>query len=169
MKATAIVYTSNTGYTGKYARLLGEETGLPVYELGSAGTAPDPGADILYLGWLMAGRIQGYRKAAGRWHVRAVCGVGMGACGSQLEELRRGNALPEELPLFTLQGGFDRTKLRGVYRLMMSLMAKTLGKRMAAKSDRTAEEDDMLELLLRGGDRVSRENLAPVLAWYREG
>lgn len=26
----------------------------------------------------------------------------------------------------------------------------------------------MLELLLRGGSRVSRENLADVLAWYSE-
>lgn len=34
--AKAIVYTSNTGYTEEYARLLGEETGLPVYSLKDA-------------------------------------------------------------------------------------------------------------------------------------
>ena len=33
MNANAIVYTSNTGYTEQYARLLGKRTGLPVYSL----------------------------------------------------------------------------------------------------------------------------------------
>lgn len=32
----AIVYTSNTGYTAQYARLLGEKTGMPVYSLDEA-------------------------------------------------------------------------------------------------------------------------------------
>ena len=31
MKPTAIVYTSNTGFTAEYAALLGQATGLPVY------------------------------------------------------------------------------------------------------------------------------------------
>ena len=30
MEPNAIVYTSNTGYTAQYAKLLGEKTGLPV-------------------------------------------------------------------------------------------------------------------------------------------
>ena len=36
MNANSIVYTSNTGYTAEYARLLGEKTGLPVYSLAEA-------------------------------------------------------------------------------------------------------------------------------------
>ncbi len=32
----AIVYTTNTGSTERYARLLAEETGLPVYSLEEA-------------------------------------------------------------------------------------------------------------------------------------
>ena len=39
MKPTAIVYTSNTGYTAEYARLLGQGTGLPVYAGPTEGTA----------------------------------------------------------------------------------------------------------------------------------
>ena len=31
--------------------------------------------------------------------------------------------------------------------------------------DKTAEEQDMLDLLLNGGSRVSAENLRPVLEW----
>lgn len=36
----AIVYISNTGHTKKYAELIGEKTGLPVYELSEAKKTP---------------------------------------------------------------------------------------------------------------------------------
>lgn len=52
----AIVYTSNTGSTARYAELLGHETGLPVY---ASETRNLPaGAEIIYLGWIMAGEIK---------------------------------------------------------------------------------------------------------------
>ena len=58
-------------------------------------------------------------------------------------------------------------KLTGLYKFMMRVMAKTVGKRVAAKPDPTPEERDMLELLEKGGSRVSRDHLSQVLAWYR--
>ena len=166
MKPTAIVYTSNTGYTAEYARLLGQGTGLPVYALSEASGKLKSGEAIVYLGWLMAGKVQGYGKAAKRYSICAVCGVGMGATGSQMEDVRKTNALPASLPLFTLQGGFDMAKLHGIYKFMMTVIAKTTGKRLAVKADRTAEEDHMLELLTHGGSCVREEHLKDVLAWY---
>ena len=50
--------------------------------------------------------------------------------------------------------------------MMMELMIWTAGKALAGKKDRTAEEDDMLDMMLRGGERVRRENLMEVLEWY---
>ena len=168
MNANSIVYTSNTGYTAEYARLLGEKTGLPVYSLDEAEQKLAAGNRVIYLGWLMAGKVQGYKKAAKRYKVQAVCGVGMGGNGSQLREVRKANAIPEKTPLFTLQGGFDINKLSGVYKLMMTIKVKTAGKGLAEKQDRTPDEDVMLEMLSRGGSRVSAENLAEVLAWVNE-
>lgn len=168
MKTEAVVYTSNTGYTRQYAQLLGERTGLPVYSLEEAQRALPSGSSVLYLGWLMAGTVKGYGKAAKRFCIQAVCAVGMGAAGSQLKEVRKSNALPDTLPLFTLQGGFDIQKLSGVYKLMMTIMVKTAGKGLAEKQDRTPDEDVMLEMMTRGGSRVSAENLAEVLAWVNE-
>ena len=167
MNANAIVYTSNTGYTEQYARLLGKRTGLPVYSLAEAGAKLPAGNCVIYLGWLMAGKVQGYAKAAKRYRVAAVCGVGMGATGSQLADVRKANR-GNDLPLFTLQGGFDMGKLKGIYKLMMLVMAKTVGKSLAGKQDRTAEEDQMLRLLTQGGSFVSEENLQPVLDWFFE-
>lgn len=167
MKPNTIVYTSNTGYTREYAMLLGKKTGLPVYSLDEARKKLAPGDPVIYLGWLMAGKVQGYAEAAKRFQVEAVCGVGMGATGSQMQDLRKSNALPETMPVFTMQGGFDMNRLRGVYKLMMTVMVKTAGKGLADKKDRTPDEDDMLDLMLHGGSRVCEENLTAVLEWYQ--
>ena len=166
MNANAIVYTSNTGYTAQYAKLLGKNTGLPVYSLTEAEEKLPGGNCVIYLGWLMAGKVQGYTKAARRYRIAAVCGVGMGACGSQLADVRKNNNMGDSLPLFTLQGGFDMGKLKGVYKLMMQVMAKTIGKSLANKPERTPEEEQMLTLLTQGGNCVSQENLQPVLDWF---
>lgn len=168
MKPTAILYTSNTGFTRQYAQMLGGKLGLPVYPLQEAFSELPRGSSVIYLGWLMAGKVQGYAQAAKRYRIGAVCGVGMGATGSQIQDLRRANALPDSLPVFTMQGGFDMNRLRGIYKFMMTVMAKTAGKGLADKTDRTPEEDAMLELLLHGGSRVSEDNLKSVLEWYRK-
>ena len=168
MKPSAIVYTSNTGFTAQYASLLGGETGLPVYSLEDALKSLPQHSPILYLGWLTAGKVQGYDKAVTKFNLQALCAVGMAKCGSQMEVVRKSNNLPEDLPLFTLQGGFDLKKLRGIYKFMMLVMSKTVAKKLAAKPDRTPDEDDMLDLFQNGGNRVSLENLRPVLEWYQE-
>ena len=116
MKPTAILYTSNTGYTRQYAQMLGGKLGLPVYPLQEAFSELPRGSSVIYLGWLMAGKVQGYAQAAKRYRIGAVCGVGMGATGSQIQDLRRANALPDSLPVFTMQGGFDMNRLRGIYK-----------------------------------------------------
>ena len=162
---SAIIYTSNTGFTKKYAELLGQKTGLPAYPLKDS-AAVEKGAEVIYLGWLRAGTVVGYKKAAAQFNTVAVCGVGMAATGSQTEDVRKTNSLDEALPVFTLQGGFDVTKLRGIYKFMMTVMINTAGKALANKQDRTEQENDMLDLLQHGGDRVSCENLTAVLDWF---
>ena len=163
----AIIYTTNTGSTRHYAKLLGRETGLPVYSSAEAKKTLSAGASVIYLGWIMAGSIKGYAAAARRYRVRAVCGVGMGQTGTQTDGVRKKTAVPADVPVFTLQGNFDLKKLHGIYRPMMALMVRTAGKKLAEKRDRTPEEDDMLDMLCGGGERVSAGNLSAVLNWYR--
>ena len=162
----AIIYTTNTGSTECYARLLTQKTGLPAYSLAEAKKRVFAGTEIIYLGWIMAGSVKGYTEAAKRYQVRAVCGVGMGQAGTQTDSVRKKSAIPAGIPLFTLQGNFDVKKLHGVYRHMMEIMVKTAGKGLAEKSDRTPEEYDMLDMMLHGGERVKAENLSAVLDWY---
>ena len=90
----------------------------------------------------------------------------MGQTGTQTDSVRKKSAIPANIPLFTLQGNFDVKKLHGIYRPMMEIMVKTAGKSLAKKKDRTPEEDDMLDMMLCGGERVKAENLSAVLDWY---
>ena len=163
MKTKAIIYTSNTGYTARYAQMLGEKTGLPVYDLKVAKTL-SKGTEVVYLGWLMAGKVKGYVKAARRFSVQILVGVGLGDTGAQIESVRAANRLPVTMPLFTLQGGMDHAKLRGVYRSMIDMLTKF----MAKKKDRTADEEAMLALLQKGGDYVSEEHLSALLTFIEE-
>ena len=161
----AVVYTSETGHSQEYAALLGNKTGLPVYEGREAAGALPEGTEILYIGWLMAGKIVGFKKADKRFTVCAVCAVGMSGSDSQLDDIKKVNKLAPSLSVFYLQGGFELDKLHGLYRFMMKAMKKTVGKSLAQKETRTPEEEDMLDLLVNGGNRVSEENLSAVTDW----
>ena len=163
---SAIIYTTNNVSTVQYAKLLAQNTGLPAYSFAEAKKQILAGAEVVYLGWIMAGSVKGYAAAAKCYRVCAVCGVGMGQTGTQTDSVRKKSAIPANIPLFTLQGNFDVKKLHGIYRPMMEIMVKTAGKSLAKKKDRTPEEDDMLDMMLCGGERVKAENLSAVLDWY---
>jgi hypothetical protein len=162
----AIIYTTNTGSTEHYAKLLAQKTGLPAYSLAEAKKVIPSGTEIIYLGWIAAGSVKGFANAAKLYRIRAVCAVGMGQTGTQTDSVRKKSGISVDIPLFTLQGNFDVKKLHGVYRPMMEIMVKTVGKALAEKKDRTPDEDDMLDMMLHGGERVKAESLSAVLNWY---
>lgn len=160
----AIVYTSNTGFTAQYAKLFGEKVGIPFYELTDADKHLGKGTEIIYFGWLFASSVKGYKKAAKKYKIAAVCGVGLCDTGALLNEVRKAISLPEEIPLFTVQGGMNHTKLRGINRFMINMLTKSI----ASKSERSESEERMLFLLQNDGNYVSEENLSAVLQWYAD-
>ena len=163
MKPTAIVYTSNTGHTRQYALLLGEQVGLPVYSLEEANSHLSGGSPVIYLGWIHASHVKGYSTAARRFAVCAVCGVRLCDTGTLISEVRKATAIAEDIPLFTLQGGIDRGRLKGMDKLMISMLTKGL----ASQKQRSAQDERMLELLNKDESYVSPENLAEVVQWYK--
>ena len=99
-----IVYSSNTGYTRQYAKLLGKALDMPSYELSSV---PEfhAGAEAVYLGWLFAGSIVGYKKCAKKYNVVCAVGVGMSPPSPELAEgLRAAMKIPEGVPVFVSAG-----------------------------------------------------------------
>ena len=164
MLPTAIVYTSGTGHTRQYALLLAEQLGLPVYTLEEAAAQLPGDSPVIYLGWLHASHVKGYAKAASRFDLCAVCAVGLCDTGTLTFEVRKATSVPQDIPLFTLQGGFDRGKLRGMDKLLISMLTKGL----ASQKQRSARDERMLELLSKDENYVSPENLSEVLQWYKE-
>ena len=160
MRAEAIVYTSCTGHTQRYAHMLGRAAELPVLELKEAGLAPN--TPVIYLGWLMAGGVKGLKQARKRFDVQAVCAVGM-ALPEQVdrEKLARDNGLDARTPLFYLRGGYAPRQLPALYKAVMAPMARTVARRPAE----TETDRQMKEAFAAGGCWITEEQLAPVLAW----
>ena len=158
----AIVYTSNTGHTAQYAKMLGEKTGLPAYALKEAGKKLPKGAQIVYLGWLFANSIKDYQKAAKNYQVAALCAVGLCETGTAVEDVRKANGLGEQMPLFTMQGGMDKTKLRGIHKIMIGMLTKGLSQ----QAERSESDERMLQMLSWDASYVCQENLTAFLTWY---
>ena len=167
MNIEAIVYTSNTGNTEQYARMLAARTGLPVYSARDAETALSQGASVIFMGWIRASVIVGYREAAARYAIACVLAVGMGETGGQLPELRKKNGLAESLPLFTLQGGLFPAKLRGMNAFMINFSRRKAIKVLKAEKKRTEAQNAMLIMLSKGASFVQEKHLQKPLFWLQ--
>lgn len=158
----AIVYTSNTGHTEAYAKMLAEKTGLPAFSSDCAKKRLKKGSDIIYFGWICGSRIKGYKKAYKRYNIAAACAVGLCDTGALLDDVRKANDIDSSMPLFTLQGGIDRARLHGINKLIINMLEKGL----KAQDDNSAEEARMLELLSTDKNYVCDENTAAFMAWF---
>jgi hypothetical protein len=164
MAVSAVLYTSNTGFTKEYAEILSEKISLPVYPLGKEKIPRK--SEIIYLGWVAAGSVKGYDKAYSRYTVKAVCGVCMGFTGSQTEDIRKKDRIPEDIPVFTVQGGFDPSKLHGYYKFVMKPVLKKMVLQLESIENKTPEEELALEMVTVGKNLVDEKNLAQLTEWY---
>lgn len=158
----AIVFTSNTGHTAEYAKILGEKTGLPVYSLKEAQKSLESNTPIIYLGWLFANAVKGYKKASRKFKICAVCAVGLCDTGTAISDVRKANAMSDELPLFTMQGGIDKTKLHGINKFMINMLTKGL----TSKNEKSEDDKRMLELLTHDKNYVSENNILAFMEWF---
>ena len=162
-----IVYSSNTGFTEQYAKLLGRALDMPSYKLGNV-PACHKGAEAIYLGWLFAGKIVGYRKCAKKYNISCAVGVGMSPPSPELAEgLRATEKIPAGTPVFYLQGGFDITKLKGPMKLVMKVKCKEIAARLNAKGELTQAERATLEMTQGAASAVDGANLAEIIALYK--
>lgn len=161
----AIIYKSNTGFTKKYAEILSEKTGISVYEIKEGLKKVPVGSDVIYMGWLLAGKIAGYKKAALKYNIKAVCAVGMARFTETYKEETKTQNGVTKAEFFYLQGGLDVNKLHGIYKIMMKTVIKGMKSKMENKEVKTEEDLEYLEMAGRGKDCVSEENLNGVIQW----
>ena len=154
-----IVYTSNTGYTKRYAELLAARLSVPALEIKEAKRSVPRKAKVIYMGWIRAGGLVGYGKVKRRYNIRAIVGVCLGESGSQVDGLIKRCHPKDGVPVFTVQGGMDREKLTGINKSMIDMLIKML----RAKDDKTDDELKMLEMIEGGGDFFNPDNLDPIV------
>ena len=163
-----IVYASNTGFTQQYAKMLSEELGIPAYHIQNPQKAYK-GQDAIFLGWVMAGSIVGYKKAAGDCNVKYVVAVGMSPEEEGASDKFRAKMnVPSNVPVLYLQGGYDYKKLKGVHKVAMSVVEKAIDKRLAALPEEERFANPTYKMIHGGYSVVSKDKLAPVVAWAKE-
>ena len=164
----AIVYVSKHGSTERYAKLLAEKLSLKAYKLKDAVASLKQGSNVIYLGCVRADSIMDLKKAEKYFALKIICAVGMCKTGEGVERIRKANLINETTPLYTLQGAFYLTELKGIDKLIMKLMKNVLTKQITEKASLTADDKDMLKLLNEGGDRVNKDNLDSLLKYIKD-
>ena len=158
-----IVYETNTGSSEKYALMLSEKTGLEAMSLAKAVKEFPEKEEIIFIGWIMAGTVQGLQKAREAFTVRAVCPVGLSKGEKNDNEIKEKNSVTE--PMFTLQGNFHIDELKGMYKMMMGMMLKMLKGKL--KENPHPDSDKFITAIETGVDCVSEENLAGIIEWIK--
>lgn len=152
-----IVYESNTGHTKKYAEMLGEELNIPVYSLNDNKISDD---EIIYMGWVFADKISGYDKVKNK-NIKCVAAVGMNLPNEKTRnKLIQINNLNK--PLFCLQGGIDYSKLKGLKKILLKMVAKQVIK------ENKSEDKALILMFKNGGYSIKKENLRDIIDYIKQ-
>ena len=158
--AETVVYVSETGFTERYARMLAERLGTRALPRDEAVKNLGKGDAVVFCGRVRAERVCGLAKAARRFDVVCVCAVGATAPegGKYAERLAAVNRVC--VPLFYLRGGLDYRRMgKAKGFLLKKLVPKVMG---------VGADGETRKMFAEGGDFVSEENLADVIA-FAEG
>ncbi|NLT40872.1 MAG: flavodoxin domain-containing protein [Clostridiales bacterium] len=156
-----IVYESKTGFTKKYAEMLSEKTGLGICSTKELSKAHEA-EDIVFLGWISAGRIKGLNKVIGKFPVKAVCASGTGQKAEPDEDTFTKRNRIKGMPFFYLRGGcLPLSQIKGFDKLALSLFLKML------RSKKDPSYAEAISNIENGCDYVNEENLAPVIEWVK--
>ena len=164
----AIVYTSNTGYTKEYAEMLILEFKQPLYELNNARKNLNIGDKVVYLGWVMADMVQGYKEAGEYFCINLLCAVGLSLNGTKIDKIKEANQIDDFTPLFTLHGGLDLKKFKGVKKLIMKMISKSMLRELLNKNDISDDDRKLISILQDGESGVSTNNLRDAVKYYYE-
>ena len=163
---SAVVYNSCTGSCKKYAELISKELSIPAYELGKEIIGEN--GKIVYIGWLFAGKIMGYEKAAEKYKIGAVVQVGMAPVNEGSEAAGRAkNDIDADVPLFCQQGGFNLKKLPLHFRLIMKLKNKEIAARLKAKAELNEQEKATLKMAETGIGEPASWCVCDIVEWCK--
>lgn len=166
---TAVIYTSQTGFTKKYAQWISEETGADCFELGTAKKQDFDQYDaIVFGGWACAGKISKlswFKSHMAQWLGKLLivfCTGGSPAESPEIETFLRNNfseAEREKVSVFYCPGGFQYEKMSAGSKLIMKMFQKMVG----AKKDKTEVDREMLKMISHSYDISDKKYVEPII------
>lgn len=176
---TVIVYSSQTGFTKKYAQWLAEELGqeAETIDFSKAKKMKDnyfASADaIVYGGWAMGGKIVNSNWFKGKipaWKDKKLALFCVGASPNEIPEVEvtLHNALTDEehkyVKTFYCQGGLSYENMKLPYRMAMRAFASMVRK----KKDATEQEKGMGEMISHSYDISDKKYIMPIVQYIKD-
>jgi len=174
---TLIIYTSQTGFTKRYAEWIAKKTGGDLLELKDAQKKSDDYFKdfdaICYGGWLMAAnvvKVKWFFEKANNWKNKRLALFCVGGSPNDNPDVDAflQNVLTEEqkkyIKVFYCQGGFNYEKMKAPSRLAMKMFVSTLRN----KKDATEKEKAMAEKMASSYDISDVKYIEPIVAYLLE-
>lgn len=169
MNNMIVVYTSETGFTQKYARWIGEELGCDAVKSAEITKEKLAQCDvIIYGGGFYAGQIKGLKKfkeMLGSENQNKLAVFATGATPvtfSETIEKALGQNFTEKerkmIPAFYFQSGLNYEKMSFKSKMMMKMFSSMMTK----KKNKTEEEEVMAKNLSKSSDLCRREYILPL-------
>ena len=171
---TIVIYTSQTGFTKRYAQWIAEASGADCIELSAAKKTDLSSYEaIVYGGWACAGgisKIGWFKGNMDKWKGKKLavfCVGGSPADSPDIDTALKRNfseAEREKAAAFYFPGGFNYEKMPIASKMMMKMFVRTL----ETKKDKTEAEQAMAEMLSSSYDISDKSYIEPLLRYLRK-
>jgi len=170
---TAVIYTSQTGFTKQYAQWLAEDVQGDCFTIAEAEKMEfsEYGA-IVFGGWCFAGTIKKldwFKGKMARWEDKKKAVFAVGASPAENPELQEafGKIFSGEewnrVSVFYCPGGLRYENMKPVSKVMMKMFAKMV----AGKKDKTEDEKVMAEMIGKSYDISDRKYVLPIAEYIK--
>ncbi|MBR4754589.1 MAG: flavodoxin [Lachnospiraceae bacterium] len=172
---TLVIYTSQTGFTKKYAQWLADEMGADIFDLRDVRKREDAffaGYEaIVYAGWCMAGsivKVKWFLGKAEQWkekRLAVICVGGSPNDNPDVEVLLKKLLNDEQrkyIKAFYCQGGINYEKMNGPSRVSLKMFVGAL------KKNKDEKIREMAEVISTTYDISDKKYIEPVVAYLQE-
>lgn len=171
---TIVIYTSQTGFTKRYAQWIAEAAGADCLELSEAKRKNlDTYEAIVYGGWACAGGIKNlkwFKRHIEKWADKKLIAFCVGASpieNPEIEPTLKRNFTESEfkkINVFYCPGGFNYEKMSASSKMMMKMFIKML----KAKKNKTEEDQEQIKMISSSYDISDRKYIEPILACLKK-
>lgn len=160
-----IVYTSETGITREYAEKIGKQASCSVYSMAEAIQSLPQGTEVLYMSWVMATQVKDMDKVVKHCKMKGLCAVGIRPdVENMVASLEKSSKLPKG-SVFYLPGGYRPHALKGGKKVALRGVLSVIRGKLKSQSQRTPEEEQLLEICTHGGSFAEGVDVSPVVQW----